>query len=69
MTLAILSNKVERCARDLFGVNIETEGQIRYAVLQSGARIIPTPELALLDCQPDAIEPMFGPNAAWTLIE
>lgn len=67
MTLAIVNHKVERCARDLFGVNVETEGQFRYVVLQNGSRIIPTPELTLLDCQPDAIEPMFGPNAAWAI--
>lgn len=59
MTLEILNSKVERIAHQLFGVQLEIESGVRYAVFGM-AKVTPIPKLVLEGCDPNAIEQMFG---------
>ena len=47
MSLAIYHTKVEYLALSLFDVQVESAGQVRYAVLNEGAKLLPSPEMAL----------------------
>ncbi|KAI0157173.1 hypothetical protein GGR52DRAFT_192825 [Hypoxylon sp. FL1284] len=59
MMLEIMNSKVERIAHQLFGVQLEIESGIRYAVFGM-AKVTPIPQLVLEGCHPESIEPMFG---------
>lgn len=47
MSLAIYHTKVEYLALSLFNVRVESAGQVRYAVLNEGAELLPSPEMTL----------------------
>ncbi|KAF5019341.1 hypothetical protein F66182_8650 [Fusarium sp. NRRL 66182] len=59
MHLAIIPNKIQRFAQELFGAELEMEGRFRYLVLPNGTRILPNTEHTFVECQANAIGPMF----------
>lgn len=60
MSLAIHQNKVEYLALALFNVHVESEGQVRYVMLNEGAKLIPNPEMTLKGARDDAILRILG---------
>jgi hypothetical protein len=65
--MAIIPNKIDRFARILFGVDVDTQDAFRYLLYPNGTRGFPNPEITLLDCQQDALVPMFGKEPASAL--
>ncbi|RSM19927.1 hypothetical protein CDV31_001287 [Fusarium ambrosium] len=64
MTLAVRPNKVDRLAHLLFGAHLETEGQNREVVLESGCRILVLPKVVIQGCRTATISKVFGPVIA-----
>jgi hypothetical protein len=60
MTIGVAENKVERIARHLFGVDLETTTGLRYVCHPGGGRLLPNPELTISDCRDNVIEELFG---------
>jgi hypothetical protein len=60
MSLAISPSKVEYLAMALFGVHVESAGQVRYVVLKEGLKIIPNPDMTLKGTRDDAIISVLG---------
>lgn len=60
MSLAIHQNKVEYLAFALFNVHVESEGRVRYVMLNEGAKLIPNPEMTLKGARDDAILRILG---------
>lgn len=60
MTLVILKNKVEHCAKTLFGVQVESTAQVRYVVYPNGVTAVRGPEITLIGCRKLAIAELFG---------
>ncbi|KAI0190554.1 hypothetical protein F4808DRAFT_401995 [Astrocystis sublimbata] len=60
MTVEITYEKAPRLVQDLFGVDLETRGRLRYASLASGTTIVPNPGITFNHCHLEAIEPLFG---------
>ncbi|RSL88534.1 hypothetical protein CEP51_001646 [Fusarium floridanum] len=67
MQMAIIPNKIDRFARILFGVDVETQGAFTYLIYPNGTRVFPNPAFTLLDCQENALVPMFGEEPASAL--
>lgn len=59
-SLAIQQNKVEYLAFALFNVHVESEGRVRYVMLNEGAKLIPNPEMTLKGARDDAILRILG---------
>jgi hypothetical protein len=59
MSLAILPNRVQYLARELFGMNLETEGKLRYIVYENGSRILPI-DAVLHGAHEEAIVRLLG---------
>jgi hypothetical protein len=66
--MAIIPNRINRFAQNLFGVDVETEGLVRYIINPNGIRIFSNPAFTLLDCQVDAIVPIFDKEPAAALM-
>lgn len=64
MTLVVEPNKVERLAMLLFRAHLESTGESRELVLESGTRTIPKPQLLLQGSPSDAVSQVFGPEIA-----
>ncbi|KAF2007863.1 hypothetical protein P154DRAFT_412282, partial [Amniculicola lignicola CBS 123094] len=60
MSLVILPNKVQNVARELFGVNLEIDGNIWYVILGNGVRLLPGLELHLQGAQNEGIVGLLG---------
>jgi hypothetical protein len=58
ISLAILPNRVQYLARELFGMNLKTEGDFRYIVQDNGSRILCV-EVVLHRAHEDAIVRIF----------
>jgi len=59
MTLVILPNKVQHLAMVLFGIHIETEGNLRYILQPNGSRMLPG-DVTLERAQRQAISDWLG---------
>jgi hypothetical protein len=64
MSLVILPNKVQHIARELFGTNLEIDGNIWYVIQENGGRLLPGPELHLQGAQDKAINKLLGNNVS-----
>ncbi|OAL33346.1 hypothetical protein AYO20_07357 [Fonsecaea nubica] len=60
MGLTIESNKVEYIAMELFGIHLETAGEVRYMILDTGVRVTPGKDLTLSGARPKGIERLLG---------
>ncbi|KAI1841715.1 hypothetical protein JX266_012083 [Neoarthrinium moseri] len=60
LSMEIMEHKVERIARDLFEVDLETTDGLRYVCGPSGGRLLPNPHLTLQGCRYDVIPRIFG---------
>ncbi|KAA8652767.1 uncharacterized protein ATNIH1004_001672 [Aspergillus tanneri] len=62
MSLAIDQSKVEYLAMALFNLHVESAGQVRYLILNEGAKVIPNPDITLKGVLDDAIIRILGPD-------
>jgi hypothetical protein len=62
MSLAIYHTKVEYLAMSLFNVHVESAGQVRYVVLNEGAKLLPSPEMTLKGSLDESIIRILGPE-------
>lgn len=62
MSLAIYHTKVEYLAMSLFNVHVESAGQVRYVVLNEGAKLLPSPEITLKGALDESIIRILGPE-------
>lgn len=62
MSLAIYETKVQYLAMSLFNVHVESAGQVRYVVLNEGAKLLPSPEMTLKGALDEAIVRTLGPE-------
>jgi hypothetical protein len=62
VTLSILPNKVEYLAMTLFGIHLESDGERRYVVLDSGSFIAAPDQLHFEGVREDACMKIFGPE-------
>lgn len=62
MSLAIYQTKVEYLAMSLFNIHVESAGQVRYVVLNEGAKLLPSPEMTLKGALDGAILRTLGPE-------
>lgn len=62
MSLAIYHTKVEYLAMSLFNVHVESAGQVRYVVLNEGAKLLPSPEMTLKGALDENIIRILGPE-------
>ncbi|KAI1159280.1 hypothetical protein F5B18DRAFT_637474 [Nemania serpens] len=60
ITLDIHSRNIERFAERLFGVQLETDGGLRY-IIRGNTQILPSPKAMIQGCKLDVIPPFFGP--------
>lgn len=60
MSIEIASNKAQRFASILFGVEIEGNGNYRYIILPNGTKISPDPDFVLRGSRRDIISEEFG---------
>lgn len=60
MSIEIASNKAQRFASILFGVEIESHGNYRYIILPNGTKISPNPDFVLRGSRRDIISKEFG---------
>lgn len=68
MSLSILPNKVQNVAKELFGTNIEIDGDIWYVTQENGGRLLAGADLHLQGAQDNAIKKLLG-NAVYTAID
>lgn len=59
ITLDINPNKVQRFAKELFGMNIETSAGHRYLAF-GNIKVLPNPKSTIQGCRLNMIEPFFG---------
>lgn len=55
-----MENKVQRIASHLFGVNLETNGGLRYVYHPGGGRLLLNPQLTISDRRHIVIKGLFG---------
>ncbi|KAG4417676.1 hypothetical protein IFR04_009179 [Cadophora malorum] len=60
MSLAIHPSKVGYLAIALFGVRVESAGEVRFVSLEGGVRLTPNPEITLKGVLDEAIIDVFG---------
>lgn len=64
LSLSILPNKIQHFAKELFGINVETEGDFRYIIQNNGGRTLLI-EVVLLGAQDKAaIMALLGSEAS-----
>jgi hypothetical protein len=59
LRLAILPNKVQHWAMQLFEEHVDTEGSLRFLLSEKGRRRIPKPTLEITGVEPDSIQRSF----------
>jgi hypothetical protein len=62
-SLAVLPNKVPYVANELFGSNIEIDGELRY-IQVDGSKLVPTTKIMLQGARKEAISRIFGEEIA-----
>ncbi|KAF1962873.1 hypothetical protein CC80DRAFT_99430 [Byssothecium circinans] len=60
LSLVILPSRVQYLAHELFGINVEIEGQLRYVVQANGCKLVPKPEITLEGARGEAMPQLFG---------
>lgn len=66
MSLAIVANKVQHIAMELFGTHLETEDGFRYIIQENGGRLFPQ-EVVLQGAQDRAIAKLLGPETSYAI--
>lgn len=62
-SLAVLPNKVPFVANELFGLNVEIDGDLRY-IQTDGSKLVPTTKIMLQGARKEAISRLFGEEIA-----